>query len=143
MDFCKTVYSFLQSCLLCVHDHSCSFKYFLLFRKRSNYSKHSFKLVTSYFWNPQTNRLHHFQTQKVKIIRYFTNFLNYWNWIILILVFIYQYFALANTLDKEISKPFGLIILMAVFYKGLTILRIFDVLASIIGIFNTIICKPN
>ena len=61
----------------------------------------------------------------------------------MISVFIYQYFALEGNFDEEISKPFGLAILMAVFYKGLTILRIFDVFASIIGIFNTIICKHN
>lgn len=58
-------------------------------------------------------------------------------------MFTYQFFLITDTFKEDYQKPFGLIIQLAVFYKGLTILRIFDVLASIIGIFNAIICGTD
>lgn len=79
----------------------------------------------------------------MRLTRYFTDFLSFWNWLILISVFTYQFLLITNSFKDDLHKPFGLLIQLAVFYKGLTILRIFDVLASIIGIFNAILSRPD
>ena len=77
------------------------------------------------------------------IKRYFTESLNYWNWLVLITVFIYQFvflkaFESKSEPESDFSKVFSVLVLLGVFYKGFNMFRMFDSLAPFVGIVNSI-----
>ena len=71
---------------------------------------------------------------------YFTDIYNAFDWIIYINTLIYQLhvFKMAN---EDFVKIFNLVLLILVYYRGLSYMRIFDKLTTLIGILNIIFVR--